>query len=277
MKSCFTSLLLIIATAISLVGQNQAEWQHWYGFNANFALSNRWSLSLGHLAGMNVSPYEMKYLQQTLSLGWNTRKWELEAGYLSNHSTPLSIDRGKDRVFAGAGIKLRSGSLRINPEVRLEKFLSDNKSFDYRIISTLGIRVKPIKLGKAVRFSPFSSVQLYYNIGGDPITQYNTEGTKSGKYEAYGWHRARVKAGFSVRWRKNLSTWTYVMRQQEFNLPNAVRYYHQINVVNPRTGNITREFNNYWVLGIGLAYEINLKGKADKRDDDNTGASMPKN
>lgn len=235
----------------------QDDLKVWAGLQTNIGITKKWDLKLNFLHSSECNyklSNDFQQLSATSSYDFN-KKINGRLGYLS---TLASLkDDSKYRIFARFMIDSKlNRTFQISNGVQAEKHSKNETRYSYRLIyiNTLSVN----KRLKFLNLTPSATVWLYYNMGGKPLQYYNYEnGTATIKNNANGFHRARYFLNLNSKINKNFSISLYAMRQQEFNL--FTRDTRKINVLNPKTGKISRPFNNYTVLGLNMSINFSLK------------------
>ena len=229
----------------------------WIGIGVYTKLNRRLSANLGQVYGFSTSPYQRQYVQSGFSLSYRiNNKLRFSSGFRLSPSQRAGVTVYKNRVYGALSLRSKWGYWRVSNSLRFEKHNQVERRYAARLIYSFYIRPKSSIKIIGLKFMPFFSSQLFYNIGGNPISQYNEAGDRVGRYSPEGLHRFRSRLGFYVKPVKRLRFTFYIMMQEEFNTPMATKNYRAINVTNPETGRITRAFNNKYVMGVSLKYYL---------------------
>ena len=267
------SLVLSVFVIVPIHGQTEGvSLKSWLTLGLGVELLEDMDLSVGRQYGLEIEPIDPSFFQDNLSLSYRiNRTFGVQAG-VTNTQVYLSGGGKKQklRYYGVINLNQRSGIWRIAHGLRFEQHTAAETRYSSRILYSLTIRPKSTWISKDWRLTPFADFDLYYNLGGNPISQYDERGEKVGKMAPYGFHRARFKLGVSAKPWRNFKLTLYGMYQREFNTPHAIRHFHQINVENPNSGNVSRAFSNYFV--VGLSGKIYLRNLFAKSKDRRTGA-----
>ncbi|HFA47878.1 MAG TPA: hypothetical protein ENJ95_02530 [Bacteroidetes bacterium] len=115
-----------------------------------------------------------------------------------------------------------------------------------------------------MKLTPFISTQLFQNIGGEPISQYDREGNKTGRFAPEGLHRGRVRTGIYFKPAKYMKVTVFGMFQKEFNTIWSEKNNRNINVKSPKSGKTYRRFNDYFVAGLSAKFYVPHHKKSKK-------------
>jgi hypothetical protein len=231
-----------------------AEWKMWGGAGMDMSFSKKTEFSISYLRAYNLGEtVQVSFNQGSASFSYDFNKHlDAKVGIvLSQFPTSGKVTyryylRGSYMIPLGDAFTWTNG-------LQGEKHSANENRFDYRFIyiTRLGLR----KRLDFLRLAPSVSYWLYYNTGGSRIQYYDESGQASEKETSIGIHRGRLMINLNSKISDALSVSAYYLRQNEFNLFTAAR---GINVVNPRTGNITRPFSNYNVFGMSLKINLDL-------------------
>lgn len=244
-------IVMLLAGATSLSAQ---DWQSWNSVGFDFSLGKKWTLETKELISLQPSDgWSVNFAQSSLGLHYRiNRDFSVEAGDQLN-VIPSSVRNVRNRVYARGTYTWRfSELLRSTHALQFELHDNNEIRYDARIIFINGISTRNRYTPLNIR--PSASYWLYYNIGGDPVQYYNTDGTHAVSQSAIGFHRGRLYVTLNAALTDHIGVSAYFMHQQEFNL--FTDDFHEINVVNPNTGNIARDFSNYNVFGLSLNFDI---------------------
>lgn len=231
-------------------------------------------LDINHQFGFDAQPWELKFTQSTANLEWNVGKQlDLAGGVVmtsplrDNEETTLR----KFRYYLAADWNNKSGIWRYSNGLKFEAYDRFETKYNYRVVYSFFIRTKSNLILPKLQFTPFLSTNLFYNIGGSAITAYDPEGNKLGRFVPEGLHRARIRAGFSIKPVDFFKLTFSGMFQKEFNTPWDIRQHRSINMINPLSGNISRRFQDYLVAGVSAkVYLPEWKGRnKEKREKKN--------
>lgn len=251
--------LLVLFVFISGSLQAQSEWKNWYSAQLDLGVTKKFDLRVSHLRSYVLSNnYSNDFNQSAVHLDYDfTKKFSLSAGATINGSQ--SAAEGKNRVSLRATYKIHLADvLTWSNSLQGELHSASETRYRERVILITKLGTK--KRLEFLRLSPSVSYSLFYNIGGNPVQYYDPKtGEPLIKNQADGFHRGRLNVNLNSKITDRFSVSVYYMLQREFNL--FTDEFHQINVVNPNTGKVTRRFDNYQVAGVNLNYEIKLYNK----------------
>lgn len=229
-----------------------ATWRNWTGLGTDIFLSRKSELSLDYLRGSHFDePLKTDFNQAGISVDYDfTKQLSGKGGFMLTHAP--SSEEITYRIYLRGSLRERLGdNLTWTNGIQAERHSANENRFDYRIIYLTRFGLQ--KRIKFLRLAPSVSYWLYYNIGGDKIQYYDTEGSPSIKQTADGFHRGRLILNLNSKLNNTVSVSMYYLRQNEFNLFGNAR---GLNVRNPSTGKIKRPFNNFNVLGLSLQFEL---------------------
>lgn len=231
----------------------------------NFNISYSNITSTNHLG--NNQAIRLTFLEHTI--GFNYFFKNIKIGISHN---PILIVRSnnpnywKHRFQFNSAIRNEIGKIRLINSLAFEYFTRQEIKYRARIIYTIRTQVrKRKKISTNLKIAPYVAFRIYYNMGGNPIKQYQLSSEIIDEKIPYGLHRARVYLGISSRIKSICYLNIYTLFQQEFNTYFSKN--HAINTVNPENGKIYRPFINYIAFGISFRYTFRLKTKAKKEFD----------
>ncbi len=263
----FSHAIILLFTAFNCSAQSsQRPIKIWYSLGVSGKVTDELTINFGRMYSYDTEPYGQGYFQNTVGLYYRSLKHlSFSAGYTqTNILREEKPNLKKNRFYGAVSWKSKWDIWRISNAVKLEKHGSKEKKYNYRVIYSFYVRPRSDLIVPKIRLTPFFSSQFFYNIGGKPISQYDMEGNKLGKFEPNGWHRLRLRTGFYIKPIKHLKLTFYGIYQKEFNTGWAVKNHRQINVQNPKSGNISRAYKNYFVLGVSAKYYLPKIGKLKK-------------
>lgn len=256
MKSNKQVLLIIacsLVCATRMVAQ-QSGMQSWNGLGLDIEMGEKFELGFHELISLVPSNgFGMNFEQTGISLQFKaTPILYFEAGDQLN-VIPSSTRPVRNRIYARGMYALHFSELfRSTHGLQFEVHDKNELRYDERLILINGISTK--KRYTVAHLRPSVSYWLYYNIGGDPVQYYNADGTNAISQPATGFHRGRLYLSVNSRLSDHFNIGLYFMNQREFNL--FTPEFREINVLDPNSGNITRGFSNYNVLGVSLNFRI---------------------
>lgn len=228
--------------------------------NANFSYSKLTSTN----SLEKNEPVRLTFLEQTVGFNYFFKNCRIGVSH-----NPIIIFRAtksnywKHRFQLSSAIRNEIGKVRFFNTLAIEYFSKQETKYRARLIYTLKAQSKKRKkLGKHLKVAPYIACRIYYNIGGEPIKQYQISNEIVEEKVPYGFHRARVYLGLSSRIKSSCFLSFYSIFQQEFNTYFSRN--HAINILNPETGKINRPFNNYIAVGASFRYILRLKTKQQK-------------
>ncbi|RMG24333.1 MAG: DUF2490 domain-containing protein [Bacteroidetes bacterium] len=280
MKKTALIFSLIACLGLGALGQNRPrDINQWLVVGVYTKLNKQFSLNLGQNYGFDYEPRKLKYVQTSGSIGYrlSSSLW-LSAATQWTASPREEGFSHKWRFAAGISLRTRLKNWQLSNSLNVEQHTKKEKKYRLRLIYTFYLKPKSLVNLGDFKFMPFASTRLYYNIGGSPISQYNAEGKRVVKQSPDGLHRFRGTLGIYFRPTKSLKLTLYSMLQEEFNTPWDIQNHRRINVVNPRTGRVSRAFSNKLVLGISIKYYLpTLLGERKKRLARQASSQKPEN
>lgn len=235
----------------------QTDLKSWNSAQLELSLTKKLDLRLSHLKAYDINNrFSSDFNQSSVRLDYDfTKRFSLSAGAVLGS---LSTADGANRVMLRVTFKTPIADvLSWSNSVQGEIHSANENRYRERIvwITRLGTR----KRLDFLRLSPSVSYSLYYNIGGDPIQYYDKNEQPVVQQTPDGFHRGRLSFNLNSKITKHFSFTVYYMMQREFNF--WTDEYHNINVVNPTTGKITRRFNDYNVIGTTMSFNFDLYKK----------------
>lgn len=259
-KASFLVLVTLILTGIipaSSYGQN--DWRAWNSFSVGLPLTKNLDGRIAYLRSTDITNgiFENNFNWYQFRLNYEiNRNWDVRMGTTWMNQPASGATTNRIFIDAFHRIKLNKRFVLKNG-VQFETHNNVENRYDQRIIlmSRLGLRRRL----RILNVAPSVSYNLYYNIGGSPLTYYNESAIVIAQNSPNGFHRGRILINFNFKLSDPIRLSIYYMNQHEFNLLSSET--NKINVFNPVKGNIQRPFNNYNVVGIALSYQLKGKNK----------------
>ena len=253
--------LLIIFFLLSVGNSfSQTVWNGWGTVNLSVPVTKKLDVRLGHMRAYEFNGGKNSFNQTQLRLEYDILKnTKLYAGALVNE-IPSSTKGVRKRAFVRMAYKARLfDALNFTNGIHGEINSKEENRFKYRamLYSSLALKHRLT----ALNLQPSVTYNLFYNIGGDSLQYYDKSGLKTIKQTADGFHRGRLYLNLNSKINNRFSVTAYAMFQREFNLFTDAN--HSINVINPRTGNVARSFDNINVAG--LTFDISLGKNGGKK------------
>ncbi len=254
-----TSKTLLLFSFISIVSisNGQTPWKNWDGASIDLSFAKKMDVSFNHLRTYDVPGFQNNYNQTGANLGYDfTKNLSGKAGVTFTHFPANGITTS--RVWLRGTYKLPIGeTLNWFNGLQGEIHSANETRYSYRLIYQTRLATR--HRVSFLKITPSVSYWLYYNIGGNAIQYYDESGSPLVQQTADGLHRGRFTINMNSKINQNISLNLYYLNQHEFNLAG-----HDVNVVNPTTGKVSRPFNNYQVAGVSLAFSFDLYKKKSK-------------
>lgn len=221
----------------------------YFKLNKSFAL-------YGSLQSAYKSDLDKLYDQYAFGFNYRiNKKTSLRPSVSYNYLGSLN----KVKAFKIYGLRLstmiaKSKSLRWVGRVKLEHHSKNQYRYKYRLIPSLVLRTKIIKLDDRMKLNFSAYASSYFIYGGNEISQYNSENEYIGENSPRGFHRYRWGVGSSLRY-NNFVLSFYYMVQREFNMFDYSK--HKINQVSKKTGKINHKFIDYNAITMSFNVILN--------------------
>jgi len=251
--NCIIWHLCVVAVCF---GQSEPDWRLWTTSSVKVRTHKKLSFGASYFTAYNFSQQKIKYDQWRLSATYSPQKrWYLTTAYVRGQSkTSKNVTH---RIVADLTFPTTIEEFDfINQYFTVEKFFPATSKYGWRV--SYALRFKETLSVKPFPIAPYASGRVFYFYDGRPIQRYDTQGERTHRSSGNGLHRFRGTLGIDLRATKHLQMKVFYMIQREFNLglPNS-----EINVVNPNSGNISRRFSNYPVLGISGKIRLDTRKK----------------
>ncbi len=251
-----TSFLILLLFTYSLFAQEDLKL--WTGYSAQARLSKEWRLTGGQLLLFSQEPFELSAMQNSVNVFYRLNKrMNVGLGYLRSSDPSDPDQEARNRITGRFRLNLRLGKLRLANSLRGEWHFPERSKFEYRL--RYGLRIHRGSWGLPLKTTPFITNEFHYYLSGRPLQYRDEFGEKVVKQSPDGLHAHRITVGVNFRpFRRARASLSY-MRQTEFNIGSK---YREINVVDPRDGDIKRAFNNFSVLMFRFSYRLDLRRKS---------------
>jgi len=250
------SLLIVnLCLLLPYIGFSQSKWRSWNSATVNVGITKKLDFRLNHLRSYDLNNHFSNTFNQTsASLSYDlSRKISFLGGAMITQS-PLS-SKSSNRYYLRLSHKttvMHWASLSNSIQGEINSI--DETRFRNRLIYI--VRVSNKKRFDFLDLTLSATYWLYYNIGGNKIRYYNNTGNIIARNSPDGFHRGRLYLNANSKISRSFSISLYYMNQQEFNL--FTPELRKVNVANPVSGKITRQFDNFNTIGLSLIYDINL-------------------
>ncbi len=253
-KIAFIFLLILFSTlSYSQEKKELKPLKNWNSIGVRARILPKVNLSFTQLYGFNTQAYRLSFLQNSYNITkYLKNKWSVGLGH--NHTFVFKSSSTDIKYRFNVVARYRESILgnRINNSLMLEYHSKHEHKFRYRVIYSLQFTPKINALYTHLKLKTFMSFKLYYNIGGEPISQFTSQGKYVGEFVPYGWHRARLTLYASYRPTDYMSVLLSLMRQYEFNTDFALR--NRIHAYHPEKDKTYRKFSEYYMLGLSLRF-----------------------
>ena len=235
----------------------------WGSAGLRAPVAKRLYMDINRQYGYKTGPVDLSFVQNTLGLQYYWGKHvSLSSGYvISGAPRKDKPGKRKNRWYATIGWRAKKGIWRYSGSLKYEKHGPAEKRYSARVIYGFYLRPSSNLISRKTKLTPFFSAQLFQNIGGKPISQYDREGNKTGKFAPEGLHRGRVKAGIYFKPAKYMKITLFGMFQKEFNTIWSEKNNRNINVKSPKSGKTYRRFNDYFVAGLSAKFYLPYHNK----------------
>ncbi|CAN5739812.1 hypothetical protein BH10BAC3_BH10BAC3_27660 [soil metagenome] len=251
-KSVLTMNLWLLLPCISFAQNN---WRSWNAASVNIGITKKIDVRVTHLRSYELNKdFNNTFNQTSASLSYDfCKNFSVLGGTLVTQLP--SNNKNTNRYYARLSYKatLLHG-ISFSNSVQGEINSSNETRFHNRIIYIARIGNK--KRFDFLKLNLSAAYWLYYNVGGNKIRYFDETGNVLARNSPDGFHRGRLYLNANSRISKAFSVSVYYMNQQEFNF--FTPELRKINVTNPVSGKITRQFDNFNTIGITLMYDINL-------------------
>ena len=268
--------VFLVLTTTAFVGKTQdvaPGFKNWYIAGLTARVSPVTSIKFSQLYAIDTQAEDqrLEFTQTTLAGSFRmSKKLSTSFGYKQ------SVLRGEDenkqfhRVFTDLSLSSNlSEKWRMKNTVTAEYHWPQLRKFQYRFIYTNKISFKNKKW--PLRASPYIKNQVYYYLGGRPMTYY-LDVPEDGEGEEVedrivqspnDFHRYRFTGGVRMRLTRGLYATVFYTWQKEFNTPFT--NYRDIHVPNRSGTRIRAPFNDYSLVGLSVNYSFKLYSRAGQK------------
>lgn len=232
----------------------QNDMQVWTGAGLEIQMSEKFDLDIkGMTSFIPADNFDLNFAQATMALSYDIApNWKIDIGDQVN-IIPASSRMVRNRIYTRGTYEFKfSEQFKSTHALQVEFHSANEIRYSERFILINSITTRHRLT--ALKLRPSISYWLYYNVGGDPIQYYDVNGDKMVSQSANGFHRGRLYLSLNSKISDHFRLGAYFMNQREFNF--LTPEYRDINVLNPNSGNIARDFNNYNVAGLSLTFGI---------------------
>lgn len=255
-KKRITAVVLIIF--ISNVGITQEEARVWTGYSVRSKISKELRITAGQLFMFGQEPFELASLQNSINARYRLNKrMYVDMGYIRSSSIDDPDQEARNRISSRFRLNSRLGKWRLANSLRAEWHFPERSKFEYRL--RYGFRLHRGDWGMPLKITPYINNEFHYYLSGRPLQYRDPSGDKVIKQSPDGLHAYRFTLGIGFRPFKRARAGISYMVQREFNVGNK---YREINVVDPRDGDINRTFNNFSVLQFRFGYQIDFRSRS---------------
>ena len=260
--------LCIVLMVLFFIFQNSnlkaQNWRNWNSHSMSIKVHPTVNIGIGQSYGFGFQPYQLDWLQNGINANIKIKKnHSLSIAYRNTIIFKSEKNKLKYRFTASYGIKHKLGIWRMANNLMAEYHSKKETKYRYRLIYIFRLRPRNDLLVPQIKLTPYFTSFLYYNIGGNPVSQFNSRGEYMGDYVPYGLHRFRATLGLNMRPNDGLSLSVSVTRQQEFNTDFAV--WNRMNVYHPEKERYVRTFKNYNIFSVSLRYYLNFVNEKKRK------------
>lgn len=255
--SCFITLLFFCFQNPSILIA-QENLKLWTSYGATTRLTKELRIRGSQLLLFNQEPFELSSMQNSAVITYRiNRKISFGVGYQRSSDPSNPNQEARNRLEGRFRYNARIGKIRLQNALRTEWHFPERSKFEYRI--RYGLRIHGGSWGLPLKTTPFVTNEFHYYLSGRPLQYRDADGERLIKQSPDGLHAYRFTFGISCRPIKRIRASLSYMRQTEFNIGSK---YREINVVDPRDGDIIRPFNNFSVLILNVSYQFDLRKKS---------------
>lgn len=241
-----------------------AQVKLWTTIGVTFKVTDKQRFGLSQQTGFGQK-LEKDYILYNLSYAYRTsNNFTLSPYIKQTFSSSSDKYRLKKRYGVSIGKRFYSNEyFRLGAVIYGERHSLNESKYRHRFISRVNGLSKKFYLSNKVKLRFKSSLALYYNHGGESISQYAFD-NYVGEFSPHGFHRSRISFGMNFQFRRVIIS-TSILRQIEFNTAFATN--NRINVVDFYSGRIKNRFRNNTIISISARYSIRyVKGKEVDED-----------
>ena len=254
MKNCFIYLLPLAFCHSASAQDLPTGFKNWFSLGTDLEVNKKLDIEISELNCFNTGPMVLQFTQLSLGASYKLGK----RTYLLSGIEQFHFRSGSNYNLyhkASAGLLLRKlARLPIKQSLEAEWFFPRQKKHRLRGIYTVSYSLKNDFLPLHGR--PFIKGQVYYYLGGAPLTYYDGNGDQIAYQSPNDLHRYRLTGGLSLRPIKYLTLAIYYVWNKEFN--TGLFDKRALNIPSKDGTRTKYAFNDYSVLGASLTYQLKL-------------------
>ncbi|MEM9364277.1 MAG: DUF2490 domain-containing protein [Bacteroidota bacterium] len=247
------TLLLFLTFFFNLSAFAQESVKFWAGHSYRTNITREWRARAGQTYLFD-DRMDLTSLQNSARIEHRlNRNFRVGLGYIRS-SDPADPDQSaRNRLDPRVRYRFKVGTLRIANQLRTEWHFPSRSKFEYRLRYSLGLNAGDF--GFPLGITPFMANELHYYLNGRPLNYRDKDGDIIVSQSPNGLHAHRIRIGVRFEPLKRANVSLSFMRQTEFNIGSRFR---SINVVDPRDGDILRDFNNFLAMSFSFSYRFNI-------------------
>ncbi|MEM1336682.1 MAG: DUF2490 domain-containing protein [Bacteroidota bacterium] len=225
----------------------------WAGHSYRTNITKEWRVRAGQLYLFD-DRMDLTSMQNSARIEYRfNRNFSVGLGYIRS-SDPADPDQAaRNRIDPRVRYRFKVGDLRVSNQLRTEWHFPSRSKFEYRLRYSLGLNAG--NFGLPLGITPFMTNELHYYLNGRPLNYRDSDGDIIVSQSPNGLHAHRIRVGVRFKPFKRANLSLSFMRQTEFNIGSRFR---EINVVDPRDGDILRDFNKFSVVSFSFSYRFKI-------------------
>ena len=248
------SLLLFLALLFKQPAFTQEQVKVWLGHSYRTNILDELSIGVGQLYLFDEE-MTLSSMQHNVKVEYQFNgNLKVGLGYVLSSDPSDPDQEARNRIDPRIRYRFKIGDLRVTNQLRTEWHFPSRSKFEYRFRYSLGLHAGDF--GLPLDITPYITNELHYYLNGRPLNYRDGDGDIIVSQPPNGLHAYRFQIGVRLDPFKRARISLLYMSQKEFNIGSKFR---EINVVDPRDGDILREFNNFSVVSFSFSYRIKIK------------------
>jgi hypothetical protein len=239
----------------------------WGNTSLEWKFAEKFSVFLEPMFGYNVTDRRMQFAQGDLKFYYRPNKVvTLGLSYKPMFIFGSNNITRYDRAYAEVVLRHYIWKIRVKQTIFGEGFFPNLPKYRYRFC--YGLNVYSPKQFTQIKLTPFIKGEVYYYLGGDPVSYYgydeNQDAYLLAKNSPNDFHRFRFVAGVTSKPLSFMRVTFYYLYQREFNTPFTEN--RGLNIQSKNQNFYKIPFNNFHTLGFEIEFVVKNKKKNKKKE-----------
>ena len=247
----------------------------WGNTSFEWKFAEKFSVFFEPMFGYNLTERRMQFGQTDLKFYYRPNKiTTLGLSYKPMFIFGNSGITRYDRAYAEIVLRHYIWKIRVKQTIFGEGFFPNLPKYRYRFC--YGLNIYSPKQFTKIKLTPFIKGEVYYYLGGDPVSYYGYDSDNDAyllaKNAPNDFHRFRFVAGITSKPTSFMRVTFYYLYQREFNTPFTTN--RGLNVLSKGQNYYKIPFNNFHTLGFEIEFAV--KNKKKKKEVENDEFTSPR-